>query len=124
MTAPQMLIVHYRARPIAMVFAEDARLTDSMAALLVSDPLRRFTRPMLAYAQAICRGQQVGPYTDTDAEAHARRSLLPDDLGPLLRYTNQEIAELFQIPVEQVAEHRLRCNADPARPNAASRGRK
>ena len=107
MTAPQMLIVHYRARPIAMVFAENARLTNSMADLPPSDPLRRFTRPMLAYAQAICRGQKAGPYTDADAEAHARRSLLPDDLGPLLRHTDQEIAELFRIPEEQVTVHRL-----------------
>ena len=95
-------MIHYRGELAGFAGATRASLVEGLARLAQDDPARRFVLAMAACASAIANGNVPGPYTDTDAERHARTFLISGPLdGP-----DEELAERYGIPVDQIAAAR------------------
>jgi len=84
-----------------------AVLAPDVDALCPNEPLRRFVAAMSRLAMEIELGLVRGAYEEQRAEAYARGILMPAEMFRLVEASaDREPAELFCVPLEQVAERR------------------
>jgi hypothetical protein len=103
--------VSYRGRLVAGVAADEVVLSSQIAELEDDHPGRRFVLAMCKLAAERVRSQR--PYDDAAAERFARTLLMP---GPAWRraagYSDLELAEAFNVPLEQVRRRRTELARD------------
>jgi hypothetical protein len=95
----------YQGRLVAGVDADEIVLAPSIAELEDDHPRHRFVLAMALYADHQLRDTR--PYADDAAERWARTLLMP---GAAWRHatglTNVELAEAFNVPLDQVVQRR------------------
>ena len=70
-------------------------------------PERRFVAALCLYSRAVDTGRAGRPYDQGEAEAFARALLMPREaFGPVVDWSDLELAELFTVPLDQVAPRR------------------
>jgi hypothetical protein len=97
--------ITYQGRLVAGVDAEEILLAPSIAELEDDHPRRRFVLTMAMYAR-----HQLGsdcPYDEPAAERWARALLMPEPAWrPATALSNVELAEAFNVPLDQVVQRR------------------
>lgn len=103
-----MTTIRYQGRIVAEVSATHARIADSVgAALEPGHPVRRFVAGMCVLAMQIEEGNVDGPYTDQRAALVVRSVTMPiEEFEALSGLADHELAEHFNVPLEQVELHR------------------
>lgn len=97
----------YGGHVVARVTADQGYLDGRIGALERGHPVRRFVAGMCVWALEIERGVIPGPYTDERAARYTRWLFMPpEDFGRVDRLANHELAEHFNVPLEQVEIHR------------------
>jgi hypothetical protein len=119
------LIEHDQIRPWAALAGPDrAYLRPQLDALPDDDPDKRWVLAKCEYAMRLEHQQLTrerwwddAPYRDADAEAYARRRLMPAQLfraGADL--PDSELARIYRVPVAKVADRRAELRAQPGWP--------
>lgn len=106
-TAPKpmkdMQQISYRGQAAAMAGRERFWLVDELAGLEPDDPVRIWVSWLCVYARDVLNGDQPGPWDQARAERFAREALLPaNEFISVARRPEQEVADQFGVPVEQV----------------------
>jgi hypothetical protein len=100
-------LISYNCAPAAVAGATRVWLAPAIDDLPRGHPLRRFVAAMCMYAHDVRHGLVPGPYTDQRAELYARCLLLPDRaVGAAAGLTDAELAERFDVPLEQARAKR------------------
>ena len=100
-----MHAVSYHGRLVAGVDADEIVLSPQIAELEHDDPRRRFVLAMCKLAAEQARSQR--PYDDAAAERFARTLLMPGFAWRRATgYSAVELAEAFNVPLEQVRRRR------------------
>ncbi len=100
--------VCYEGWPAAIVDRASLELAAHIEVLELEHPLRRFVSAMALFALEIDAGQLPGPYSDAIAKLYARCILIPDDeFIDYLLCPEHRVAELFNVPLEQIRLKRL-----------------
>ena len=108
------ILVSYQGAPVALAGPRRTDLVGELPDLPAGDPDARFALRMTYYAQLVARGELPGPYTDQDAQRFARVALIdPDQLARLADHTDDDLAEHFGIPVEQIPAARAEQPPNP-----------
>ena len=82
-------------------------LAPDVSALPAGDPKLRFVAAMCLYSRDVDTGEIPEPYRSEEAEFYARCVLLPDEeFEPYLNELDDQLAQRFRVPVEQVAAKR------------------
>jgi hypothetical protein len=98
------LIVH-RGR-VAALAAERVYYASHIEVLEPHHPERRFVAALCLYSHAVDTGRAGRP-DQGEAEAFARALLMPREaFGPVLAWSDLKLAELFTVPLDQVARRR------------------
>ena len=98
--------VRYQGRVVALATRRGIFWSDRLEALEPDHPRRRFVREMCEFWRQVQLGLPL-PYTDDNAQLFARTRLMPDELFDLLDDRDDvELAELFNVPLEEVAPGR------------------
>ena len=99
------LIVH-RGR-VAALAAERVYYASHIEVLEPDHPERRFVAALCLYSHAVDTGRAGRPYDQEEAEAFARALLMPPEaFAAVIAWTDLELAELFTVPLDQVARRR------------------
>ena len=102
-----MLVIHHQGRPAAYIADGGASLAGNIAALEADHPIRRWVACMCFFAQDVLEGRLPGPYTPFRAEYFARCALMPEDeFSSVADRADVTVAEVFNVPLEQVRERR------------------
>jgi hypothetical protein len=103
-TAPTpSILVSYIDEPVALVNARHVTFLGPAAELPAGHPRLRLLIYMARYAQLVACRERPGPYTDADAERFARAALIePAELRAHRRESDQDLAQRFRLPVEQI----------------------
>jgi hypothetical protein len=101
-----MEIVIWRGRAAATVDIDETRLAPQIEVLEVDHPDRRFVCAMCLYAYEVITGVIPGAYEQDCAERYARTFLAPDWAFCDERWPDVAVAELYAIPLDQVAAGR------------------
>ena len=97
--------VIYQARLVAGVGSDDIVLAPAIAELEDDHPRRRFVTAMCMLASDKVRAEM--PYDDRSAEHFARTLLMPEAAWRgAADYSSVELAEAFNVPLEQVVRRR------------------
>ena len=97
--------VTYRGQLVAGVGIEEICLSPTIGELEQDHPRRRFVLAMCLPASEQVRAERR--YQDAVAERFARTLLMPEAAWkPAAGYSNVELAEAFNVPLEQVAQRR------------------
>jgi hypothetical protein len=92
---------------IAALAAERVYYASHIEVLEPDHPERRFVAALCLYSHAVDSGRTGRPYDQGEAEAFARALLMPREaFGPVLAWTDLELAELFTVPLDQVTLRR------------------
>jgi hypothetical protein len=98
--------ITYQGRLVAGVAADEIVLAPSIAELESDHPLRRFVLAMCMDADEQLRTRCT--YSDQAAEQAARTLLMPTAAWQRASgLSNAELAEAFNVPLDQVAQRRL-----------------
>jgi hypothetical protein len=101
------VLVLYEDAPAALVGPTRFSFLGDVRRLPPGHPIVRMVTHMGYYAQLVLTGQLPGPYTNKDAERFARFALIDlDELVWRKNQTDDELAGLFRVPPQQVAEAR------------------
>ena len=103
-----MRAITHRGRVAAFAEGSDVLLAPHVSVLEEDHPERRFVSWMCIHSCDVDEGNLPGPYTDQAAAAAARVALMPD-AGFAVgagRLFDHELAELFAVPLDQVAIRR------------------
>lgn len=73
----QIQIIELLGRPVALALGEDAIIADHVAG-----ENRAIVAAMALYALEVQSGSRPGPYTDADAERHARQAIALRQAAP------------------------------------------
>jgi hypothetical protein len=95
----------YEGRLVAGVTRDEVVLAMAVAELERDHPRRRFVLAMCTFAGEQLRTHQA--YDDVAAEHWARTFLMPAAWLKAAGYSNVELAEAFNVPLDQVAQRRL-----------------
>ena len=107
-----MVTVSYRGRAAVHVFGSRATLTAFGESLERDHPIRRWVTCMTFYALDVHDGHLPGPYSECEAERFARAVLMPsDEFLVLAGCEDVDLADYFNVPLEQVARRRLELSA-------------
>jgi hypothetical protein len=105
-----MTLITYQGRPVAMAGRERFYLAPHIGQLRDGDPMKTFVCFLVAYAHDVLVGQLPGEpshYLPRRAERYARECLLPPHAFRAFAGGNDvELAEHFNVPLEQVATRR------------------
>jgi Zn-dependent peptidase ImmA (M78 family) len=97
--------VTYQARLVAGVGTDEIVLAPAIAELEDDHPRRRFVLAMCMLASDKARSET--PYDDRSAEHFARTLLMPEAAWrSAAGYSHAELAEAFNVPLDQVARRR------------------
>jgi len=101
-----MRLVVHRGR-VAALAAERVDYASHIDVLEPDHPERRFVAALCLYSHAVDTGRAGRPYDQGEAEAFARALLMPREaFGPVLAWSDPELAELFMVPLDQVKRRR------------------
>ncbi|MEJ7891465.1 MAG: hypothetical protein WKF94_02360 [Solirubrobacteraceae bacterium] len=104
---PNLLPVVFRGRFAALAGDNRFYLAPHVEVLEGDHPDRVFVSVMCFHARDVPVGRAHGPYRDDFAEQVARSSLMADrEFGRVANLGNADLAELFSVPLEQVAAKR------------------
>jgi hypothetical protein len=110
-----MRLIRYGGEPLALQESHHVLLAPAIAALEPEHPRRRFVAMMCVYALEVEDRLEPPPYTDTRAEAYARRALMPrSDFLTRRELPDHRLAKVFNLPLEQIVLRR----AELASPSA------
>lgn len=116
-----MTLIHYGGEIVATASPLRVHYTPPLDDRPNEDPLRRFVHAMAMYARDIAAGELRGPYRDQDAELFARTFLIADDdFAAHAGESDEQLAERFGVPLEQVAHKRRDPPAAPFPPPRAA----
>ena len=102
-----MLVLHHQGRPAAYVAAGTSKLAPHVLALEADHPTRRWVACLVVFAQDVAQGLLPVPFTPAAAEYFARCALMPDDdFAMESEACDASLAEMFNVPLEQVARKR------------------
>jgi hypothetical protein len=101
-----MEIVIWRGRAAATVDLDETRLARQIEVLETDHPDRRFVCAMCLYAYEVLTGVIPGAYEQGCAERYARTFLAPDWAFCDPTWPDFAVAELYAIPLDQVAAGR------------------
>jgi hypothetical protein len=102
------ITLSYQDQPAALAAPTRVWLAAHIEALPTGHPRKRFVAFMAFYARDILTGKILGPYSDKDAERFARLMLIdPAVIAADPRANDEQLAQLLQVPVEQLQEHRV-----------------
>lgn len=114
------MLVTYQGQPAALVTSEQIHIAPPFDELPTGHATLRFIAFMALYARDVQTGQQPGPYNDEHAELFARCALIdPAAFWAELDRPNDELAQHFQVPVEQIALRRHDLALNVTRQNEA-----
>lgn len=103
-----MRLIVYAGRPAAFVTRWQICLLEQIEVLERDHPIRRWVMCLAFFAQDLAAGHIHGDFTAFRAAHFARTALIPDEdflaVGDL---DDALLAELFNVPLDQVAEKRL-----------------
>lgn len=95
--------ISYGGQAAAMAGRERFWLVGELAELPAEDPVRVWVSWLCVYAREMLNGLQPGPWDQARAERFAREVLLPEEeFLALAHRPEQEIADTFGVPLEQV----------------------
>ena len=107
--------ITFRGRAVAFCEGEHVLLSPAIAVLETDHPERRFVSQLCIHSCDVDEQKAPGPYTDAGAAAAARAQLMPQaefaEHADLL--FDHELAELFAVPLDQVALRRAELAALP-----------
>ena len=107
-----MQLISYNGAAVAVAGATRVWLAPAIDDLPGGHRLRRFVAAMCLYAHDLHHALVPGPYTDQRAELYARCLLLPDRaVAAAAGLTDDELAERFEVPLEQVRAKRRELRA-------------
>ncbi|HEX5926346.1 MAG TPA: ImmA/IrrE family metallo-endopeptidase [Baekduia sp.] len=99
------LIVH-RCR-VAALAAERVYYASHIEVLEPDHPERRFVAALCLDSHAVDTDRTGHPYHQAEAEAFARALLMPPEaFAAVIAWTDPDLAELFTVPLDQVARRR------------------
>lgn len=105
-----MTLITYQGRPVAMAGRERFYLAPHIDVLPDGDSVKTFVCFLVAYAHDVLVGQLPGEplrYLPRRAERYARECLLPQRaFFALAAREDRELAEHFNVPLEQVTARR------------------
>jgi predicted transcriptional regulator len=103
-----MRAITHRGRIAAFAERDELLLAPHIAALETDHPERRWVSCLCIHSCDVDESQARGPYTDEAAAAAARAALMPvaDFVRHAERLFDHEVAELFAVPLDQVAARR------------------
>jgi hypothetical protein len=108
--------VHYRGEIVAAAGTERFYLAPRVAQLGASHPLGRFAAVMCLYDRDVRSGDVPGPHDQRAAELYARCVLIPDErFERLADESDIALADVFRVPVEQIAAKRIDLGDDADR---------
>lgn len=121
-----MRLITYNDDLVAIVSRRRVHFLPLVDELDQSAPLRRFIYLMAHYAHDVDVGELPGPYTTEAAELYARTVLIDDDeLDARTGDTDEDLAEHFAVPLEQIALKRIDRREDAiAEPRRQRRSRR
>ena len=102
-----MEIVIWRDRAAATVDLDETRLCQQIEVLETDHPERRFVCAMCLYAYEVLTGVIPGGYEQEFAERYARTFLAPDWAFCDPSWPEVAVAEMYAIPLDQVAAGRM-----------------
>jgi hypothetical protein len=120
-----MTLISYRGRAAAMAGPERFYLAPHIAQRPDGDPLKTFVCYLALYARDVLTGQlpdEPGRYFPARAERYARACLIPT--RAFLARTDRpdaELAEHFNVPLEQIPARRAELAAQRRGPSRARR---
>ncbi len=124
-TTSLMTLITYQRRPVAMAAPDRAYLTPQIALRPDSDPLKRFVCLLVLYAHDLQTGRLHGEprrYLPGRAERYVREQLIPfGQFQALTACGDAELAEIFRVPLEQIAERRRDIAQQPRHPGRVRR---
>lgn len=105
-----MTLITYQRRAVAMAGPQRFYLAPHIAQRPDGDALKRFVCFLALYARDVQTGQLPGEparYFPHRAERYAREALIaPAEFDAIARHTDGELAERFEVPLEQIARRR------------------
>lgn len=106
-------IVHWLGLPAAFTDGDRIDFASWMGVHEDDHPHKRWVGAMAAYAREVAAGRRPGPYCEWHARCFAREHLLGDVAGvvALAHLSDGEFAEVFNIPLEEVAHARAYADA-------------
>ncbi len=97
----------HQDRPAALAAPTRVWLAAHIEALPTGHPRKRFVAFMAFYARDILTDNIPGPYSDKNAERFARLVLIdPAVIAAHPDADDKQLAQLLQVPVEQLQEYR------------------
>lgn len=122
-----MTLISYRGRAAAMAGRDCFYLAPHIAERPDGDPVKTFVCYLALYARDVLCGQLPGEprrYFPTRAERYARACLIPARAFiARADRTDAELAEHFNVPLEQIAPRRAELAVDRPGPARAQRSR-
>jgi hypothetical protein len=108
------LLVSYAGEVVAVATEHRVLLAPWIAALEPDHPRRRFVAALVLVGRAMRTEPGFEPYDDDQAEFYARILLMPcNEFEPLAEELNDaELAECFNVPLEQVRAKRRDLDLD------------
>jgi hypothetical protein len=102
------VVVRYGGAVAAVATERGVLLAPSIAALESDHPRRRFVATLALVGREMTREPGAEPYSDAQAGFYARLLLLPNEEFEELcdQLSDSELAEEFNVPLEQVAAKR------------------
>jgi IrrE N-terminal-like domain len=105
-----MTLITYQQRAVAMAGPDRVYLAPHIDQRPDDDPLRRFVCFLVLYTRDVQLRHLPGEphrYLPRRAERYARAALIPQgEFAALAHRSDQELAERFRVPVEQIARRR------------------
>jgi hypothetical protein len=107
-----MTLITYQGRAAAMAGRERFYLAPRIDQLADGDPVKTFVCFLVAYARDVLTGQlpdEPGRYLPRRAERYVRECLLPARAFLVIAdREDAELAEHFNVPLEQIAARRIK----------------
>ena len=105
-----MTLITYQRQIVAIAGADRFYLAPAIEELADGDPLKTFVCFLALYARDVHTGAVPGDpcrYVPRRGERYARAALMPgSEFGSVQGRSDQELAQHFQVPLEQVARRR------------------
>jgi hypothetical protein len=108
------VVVRYGGEVAAVATQHRVLLAPSFSALEGDHPRRRFVAAVALVGREMTREPGAEPYSDDQAAFYARMLLIPNDAFEALCHelSDAELAEHFNVPLEQVAAKRQDIDLD------------
>jgi IrrE N-terminal-like domain len=113
---PDMTLITYQGRPVAMAGRERFYLVPRIAARPPGDPLKTWVVYLVLYARDVLTGHVPDiHYLPHRAELYAREALMPErEFRARAHHSDHRLATDFNVPLEQIARRRAELATPPS----------